>query len=159
MRTETRPFEILLAEDNSTDLALVRQALTCHHVDGVLYVMRDGAEAIEWIDRLDTDPEARPLDLVMLDMHLPKCDGEDILRRLHSTEHYAATPVIVMTSIDSSVVEEKAPSGAVLAYFRKPSTLGEFMRLGLIVRRVLALDEPTDDPKTALNQKEVGGAA
>src|ERR1700724_3595225 len=122
MSTSTRRFEILLAEDNAADVALVRQALTRHQVDCVLRVMRDGEAAIQWIDRLDADPKVSPLDLLLLDMHLPKHDGEDILKRLRSTERYAQTPVIVMTSLNSSAVEAKAAKNAALVYFRKPST-------------------------------------
>jgi CheY-like chemotaxis protein len=108
---------------------------------------------------LDADPQSPPLDLVILDMHLPKRDGEDILKRLHSTERYAETPAILMTSLDPTFIDDKAASRPVVVYFRKPSTLGEFMQLGSIVRRVLAVDEKTDGPKTELDRKEAGGAA
>ena len=141
MRAETKPFEILLAEDNSDDVALVRQALRGHHVDCVLHVIGDGEEAIEWITSRDADPKAPPLDLVILDMHLPKRDGDDVLKRLRSTRQYAETPVVVMTSLDSTVLEDRAASRGPVVHFRKPSSLGEFMRLGSIIRRVLGQEE------------------
>ncbi len=147
MRAETKPFKILLAEDNSADVALVRQALTGHQVDCELHVIGDGEEAIEWINSLDADPKAPPLDLVILDMHLPKRDGDDVLKRLRCSPHYAETPVIVMASLDSTVLEVRAANRAPLVYFRKPSSLGEFMRLGSIIRRVLALDDQADGRK------------
>jgi CheY-like chemotaxis protein len=141
MRTEPKPFEILLAEDNLADVALVREALRTHEVDCVLHVIRDGAQVIHWLDNLDSDPTSDSLDLLLLDMHLPKFDGQDILKRLRSTERYAQTPVVVMTALDSRLVGDQAVGHAALVYFRKPSTLSEFMRLGSIVRQVLAGDK------------------
>src|SRR5579862_6098678 len=99
--TGTKPFKILLAEDNTSDVALVREALRTHEVDCVLHVIPDGAQVIHWLDTLDSDPDSAPLDLLLLDMHLPKFDGRDILKRLRSTERYAQTPVVVMTALDS----------------------------------------------------------
>jgi CheY-like chemotaxis protein len=71
-------------------------------------------------------------------MHLPKHDGEDILRCLRSTERSARTPVVVMTSSDAPADHERAERHAALHYFRKPSDLEEFMSLGDIVRETLA---------------------
>ena len=134
----TRSFEILLAEDNSADVALVRRALQHHQIDCVLHVIRDGSEAINWITSLDADTKSLPLDLVLLDMHLPKRDGEDILRHLRSTERYAQTPVIVMTAWDSGKIEKMALKHAALSYFPKPSNIDEFMQLGEVVQQILA---------------------
>jgi hypothetical protein len=53
MMTETRPFEILLAEDSPADAELVREALKEHHLNCSLRVISDGAQAIEFIDRID----------------------------------------------------------------------------------------------------------
>jgi CheY-like chemotaxis protein len=130
-------FEILLVEDNEADVALVRRALQQHDVPCVLRIARDGGQAIEWIDHLDADPAQRPFDLMLLDMHLPTHDGEEILQRLRSTEHCAQIPVIVMTARDASAGEETAIRNAALFFFPKPSTLDEFMELGGVVLRIL----------------------
>ena len=132
-----QPFEILIAEDNPADVTLVREALKMHDINYVLHVLRDGEQALALLDSLDKDPKLPRVDLLILDMHLPKHDGEDILERLRSTEHYAQTPVIVMTAQSSSSIEAKAAKHAAMSYFRKPSTLGELSELGLVVRNVL----------------------
>jgi CheY-like chemotaxis protein len=137
MTMEAKPFQILLAEDRPEDAELVRQALKEHNVQCTLHVIRDGAEAIEFIDSLDSAPHSPPLDLCLVDMHLPKCGGEDILKRLRSTEHYAQTPVIVMSGISAAHIEETAAKHAGLLFFQKPSTLDEYLRLGSIVRNLL----------------------
>ncbi|MGZ3709529.1 MAG: response regulator [Bdellovibrionota bacterium] len=132
-----QPFEILIAEDNPADVALVREALKLHDVDSVLHVLRDGEQALALLDSLDKDPKLPRVDLLILDMHLPKHDGEEILKRLRSTEHYAQTPVIVLTAHSSTSTEAKATKNAALFYFRKPSTLDELSELGAMVRNVL----------------------
>jgi DNA-binding response OmpR family regulator len=134
---ESKPFEILLAEDNPQDAELVRMALKEHRVDCALRVIPDGAQAITFLDTLDANPKSPALDLLLVDMNLPKRSGEDILKRLRSTEHYARTPVIVMSGLPAEAVEEKATRHAATVYFKKPLTLDEFMQLGSIVRNVL----------------------
>ena len=137
MIAESRPFEILLAEDNPEDAELVRMALQEHRVNCSLRVIRDGAEAIAWLSSLDAEPGTAALDLLLLDMNLPKCSGEDILKRLRSTEHYAQTPVIVMSGLAVDAVEEKTARHAAIVYFKKPFSIGEYLRLGSIVRNLL----------------------
>jgi CheY-like chemotaxis protein len=91
MATETRPFEILLAEDSEGDAELVRQALKQYHIDCSLHLVSDGARAIEFINRIGTEPKVPPLDLLLLDLRLPICDGDEVLTRLRSSECYAHT--------------------------------------------------------------------
>jgi len=114
--------------------------------------MRDGAQAISYLEHLDRDPRAHRSDLVVLDMRLPKRDGEDILKRLRSTDRYGQTPVIVMTSSDSPRDHDCSQKHAALHYFRKPSTLDEFLEIGALVRNILGM------PSRAENS-ELGGAA
>jgi CheY-like chemotaxis protein len=152
-----QPFEILVAEDNPADVALLREALKIHKVDCALHVLRDGEQALALIDSLDRDPKRPRVDLLILDMHLPKHDGEEILKQLRSTEHYAQTPVIVMTSYRSSGIEAKAAKHAALFHFCKPSTLDELSELGSMVRNVLDARERGGRPTPPLSSGTAGG--
>jgi len=138
MGSQNRPYHILLAEDSAADVGLVRIALREQNLEHILHVARDGEEAIAFIENADANSNAPGPDLLLLDMHLPRYSGEQILQRLRSTERYAQTPVIVMTSSDSPEDEDRAQKHAALVYFRKPSRLEEFIRLGGIVREILA---------------------
>lgn len=138
MAIETRPFEILLAEDNQADVELVRVALREHDVNCSLQVISDGVKAIEFLNRIDKQEKTAPLDLVLLDMRLPGCDGEEVLQCLRSTERYAQTPVIVMTGMSTRLLEKQANIHSAITYFEKPSTLEEFLQLGSVVSRILA---------------------
>ncbi|MEO8662747.1 MAG: response regulator [Bryobacteraceae bacterium] len=129
--------QIILAEDNPADVVLVRMALQEAGLDCELHVMADGEKTISFIEELDARPTALFLDLLLLDMHLPKRDGEAVLRRLRSTENFAQTPVIVMTASDAPRDHAQAEKHAALHYFRKPSNLDGYMQLGVIIRDLL----------------------
>jgi CheY-like chemotaxis protein len=154
---ETRPFQILLAEDSAADVGIVRIALRDQDLDHVLHVARDGAEAIAFIERADGDRKAQGPDLLLLDMHLPKYDGEEILKRLRSTELYAQIPVVVMTSSEAPRDYERAQKHAPLIYFRKPSSLDEFIKLGVIVRDILT--EKKSAARVADGMQRMAGTA
>jgi len=136
----TRGKHIVLAEDNLADVALVRMALENSALIYELRVLDDGEKAIAFIEQSDANPKACRIDLLLLDMHLPKCDGEEILKCLRSSDRYAETPVVVMTASDAPHDLAQAKKHAAMHYFRKPSNFAEFMRLGSIVRDLLSPD-------------------
>jgi chemotaxis family two-component system response regulator Rcp1 len=128
---------ILLAEDNPADVELVRVALEDRSVDCGLHVVSDGAQAIAFIERVDGNSAVPCPSLLLLDLHLPKRNGADILRCLRASERCGQTPVVVLTSSDSPRDEENAARHAALHYFRKPSALDEFLTLGDIVSDII----------------------
>ena len=136
---------IVLAEDNLADVALVRMALKSAGLNCELRVLDDGEKAVTFIEELDANPKAGPIDLLLLDMHLPKCDGEEILKCLRSSDSYARTPVVVMTASDAPRDHAQATKHAAMHYFRKPSNLAEFMQLGIIVRDLLSADNTSTE--------------
>ena len=128
--------QIVLAEDNPADVTLVRMALQGAGVPCELRVLMDGQKAVAFIEDMNLNPLATPVDLVLLDIHLPKCDGQEILRCLRSTERHSETPVILLTGSDvrRDFDMRKHPA---TRYFQKPSTLAGYMELGLIARDIL----------------------
>jgi CheY-like chemotaxis protein len=141
------PKNILLVEDNPADVFLVRRALTIPRIDCRITVAGDGEEAIRFIDRLDAS--SKPvLDLLLLDLHLPKCDGAEVLNHLRATEHCGKTPVVILTSSDSPKDHVNTVCPAPVDYFRKPSSLEEFMELGSIVEAVMGRTEASTPLRT-----------
>jgi two-component system response regulator len=129
-------LHVLVVEDNPADMLLVREVLSEEHVARVLHVIKDGEQAINFIEGLDSGPGAPSLDMLLLDMHLPKRDGREILKRLQSTKQFAQIPVIVMTASDAPADYEEAYKRPTVHYFRKPSTLSGFVQSGVIVRKI-----------------------
>jgi CheY-like chemotaxis protein len=145
MSAATESKYILLAEDNPADILLVREALADRAIAYQLQVVSDGEKAVEFIARIDRDSTLFCPKLLLLDLHLPKRDGEEILRCLRSSERCGLTPVVVMTSSDAPRHMEMAAKNAALHYFRKPTSLEEFMKLGDVVKEIIET-HPGDPP-------------
>jgi CheY-like chemotaxis protein len=128
---------ILLAEDNPADVELVRVALEDRSVDCRLHVVCDGQKAMEFLDLLDADSKLACPSLLLLDLHLPKRDGTEVMHRLRASERCGQTAVVILTSSDSPRDMEYAERHAALHYFRKPSSLDQFLALGDIVKRIV----------------------
>jgi len=125
-------------------------------IDCALFVKEDGETALAFLEALDADPKAIRIDLLLLDVHLPKLDGEGVLKRLRSMEHCAQTPVIVMTASDAAEDHDMAEKHAAIHYFRKPDNLDQFMQLGVIVRDILSRRKPVNNESQGLPQRAEG---
>jgi CheY-like chemotaxis protein len=134
------PSQIVLAEDNPADVELVREALREHNIRCDLRVIADGEQALAFIDRLDLDTKIPCPDVFLLDLHLPKHDGDEILSYFRASERCGKSPVVVLTSSDAIRDQQIAEKHAAVHYFRKPLSLGQFMQLGKIVKEVIARD-------------------
>ncbi len=121
---------ILLVEDNDDDVELTLRALRRNHVAGRVDVVRDGAEALEYLfatgGHAGRDFRDAP-DLVLLDLKLPKVGGLEVLERLRADPRTRRLPVVVLTS--SNVESDLARSYDLGAnsYIRKPVDFTEFM--------------------------------
>jgi Response regulators consisting of a CheY-like receiver domain and a winged-helix DNA-binding domain len=128
---------ILMAEDNRADVTLVREALKVHQLACELQVVEDGELALRFFEALDADANLSCPDLLLLDLNLPKVNGEEVLSHLRVSRRCAQMPVIVITSSDSDKDRDMAHRMGAARYFRKPSDLAEFMRLGAVIKGLL----------------------
>jgi CheY-like chemotaxis protein len=131
------PLQILLAEDNLGDVLLVRDALKSHKVPHQLHVVRDGEEALAFMDRMGEPGEIPCPDVMLLDLNLPKVDGPEVLSKFRRHPQCAETPVIVITSSDAQRDRERMAQFRIARYFRKPSDLEAFLKLGAVVLEVV----------------------
>jgi two-component system, response regulator len=121
--------EILLVEDNPNDVKLAMHAFKTHNIANNVHVVRDGAEALEFIfctDRYaDRKIENGPK-LILLDLKLPLVDGIEVLRRTKADPRTSSIPVVVMTSSreDRDIVESYKLG--VNSYIVKPVDFGQF---------------------------------
>jgi CheY-like chemotaxis protein len=129
-------LNILVAEDNPGDVLLVRRALKAHNIPHDLTVVRDGAEALEFIARMGRARELPCPDVLLLDLNLPKVDGPRVLSEFRKHPDCSDTPVIVVTSSDAKKDRKQMEELRVARYFRKPSDYHAFLQLGAIVREV-----------------------
>lgn len=115
---------ILLVEDNAADEALTLRALKKSNIVNVVHVVRDGAEALDFLFG-DSRPLVLP-QLVLLDLKLPKIDGLEVLRRIRSNERTQLLPVVILTT---STEDKDRLDGYRLganSYVRKPVDFHKF---------------------------------
>jgi CheY-like chemotaxis protein len=129
--------EVLLADDNPSDVYLIREALREHAVDCTLRVVSDGKDALGIISGDTGAAEPGSLSLIILDLNLPRHDGIEILRKLRETTAFERIPVVVLTSSDSPRDRVLANQLGATRYLHKPSSLEEFLGLGAIFKELL----------------------
>jgi two-component system, response regulator len=134
---------ILVVEDNDDDLQLALRALREHAVRHQIALARDGLEASEFLFGTDEHAAGTLPAVVFLDLHLPRVDGLEVLRRIRSTERTRLLPVIVLTSSrEESDIVESYSLGA-NSYVRKPVDYDEFRAaVGALRSYWLDLNEP-----------------
>jgi CheY-like chemotaxis protein len=128
---------VLLVEDNPADINLVEEALEEAQLDCRLHIMRDGVRAMEFIEQLDAEPDHPLLDVVLLDLNLPKMGGEEVLKRVRMSPKCGGVKVLIISSSDIPADRERVMKLGASDYFRKPSDLAQFMLLGPKVRTMI----------------------
>ena len=112
-----RPIEVLLVEDNTEDAMLIRQALYGCPVPFHLHTARDGEQALLML----TNPHVH-LDLIILDLNIPKITGTSLLQRWR----VGATPVVVFSSSANPAEKERCLALGACEFVLKPTDLNEF---------------------------------
>ncbi len=135
---------ILLVEDNPKDVLLTERAFKQSKIANELHVVRDGAEALEYLHGPEAGTPARPTPaLVLLDLKLPKVDGLEVLRRIRAEERTRLLPVVILTSSSEEQDVMRGYGIGANSYIRKPVDFTQFMEavnnLGLYW---LVLNEP-----------------
>jgi chemotaxis family two-component system response regulator Rcp1 len=97
-RSDTRPMEILLVEDNPGDVRLTREALRDSEVRTHLSVVADGEAALAFLRREGPFAGAPRPDLILLDLNLPKKDGREVLAEIKADPALRRVPVVVLTT-------------------------------------------------------------
>ena len=129
--TDMNEVEILLVEDNPSDEELTLRALRKNNLANRVHVVRDGAEALEFIFATgaytDRKMENGPK-VILLDLKLPKVDGLEVLRRVKSDERTKATPVVVLTSSREERDVVESYKLGVNSYMVKPVDFDKFIQ-------------------------------
>jgi DNA-binding response OmpR family regulator len=111
-------LHLLMVEDNPGDVLLVREAICRSPIEADLLTAYDGEQALRFL----TDSRLR-LDLILLDLNIPKFSGHELLERFRSN----VAPVIVLTSSVNPNDRKRAIESGAKDYIVKPSDLDEFL--------------------------------
>ncbi|MCU1339184.1 MAG: response regulator receiver protein [Bryobacterales bacterium] len=136
MRNALEELSLLVVEDSPADVFLVKEAMKEEGLGCYVEVADDGETAIQILDRVDDGSKNAP-NLLLLDVNVPRQNGTEVLERIRRSPRCGTTPVVMMSTSDEPSERKRAFELGATEYFRKPSTLAEFMQLGKLVRRLL----------------------
>jgi len=130
MTTVLDEVDILLVEDNPNDVELTLRALRKQNIAERVFVVKDGAEALEFLfatgSYQNRRVESRPK-VVLLDLKLPKVDGIEVLRRIKSDARTKNIPVVMLTSSQEERDVLESYTLGVNSYIVKPVDFNHFV--------------------------------
>lgn len=121
------PVHILLVEDNEGDIVLTTEALEDGKITNSISVVRDGWEAIQYLEKNEGYEDAVTPDLILLDINLPKVNGHEVLKHIKSSSDLKQIPVVILTTSSDKVDIEKSYKNHTNCYITKPVDVDNFM--------------------------------
>jgi chemotaxis family two-component system response regulator Rcp1 len=122
-------FKILLVEDNLADIRLTEQAFTESKIKTILYNVKDGVEAINFLRKSGKYTKVCRPDLILLDLNLPKKNGLEVLKDIKQDEDLKRIPVVVLTISANEEDLIRAYDLHANAFVNKPLEIREFYHL------------------------------
>jgi DNA-binding response OmpR family regulator len=130
--------QILVIEDNSSDVFLLKRALSQQNVLFELTHLANGDQALAFIHREGAYVDVPIPDLILVDLNLSRYNGEDILRKIHDAKHLASAMVCVWSSSESRRDRARIMDLGVAQFVTKPAGLDQFLEIGKLIKDLLA---------------------
>lgn len=122
-----KEIHILLVEDNEGDIVLTREALDEGRIKNSVSVVRDGWEAIQYLEKNEGYEDAIEPNLILLDINLPKMNGHKVLQHIKNHEELKHIPVIMLTTSSDDVDIIKSYKNHSNCYITKPVDINSFI--------------------------------
>jgi two-component system response regulator len=124
-----RPVVILMVEDNPTDVLIAREGFSGAKMRNTLHVADDGIEAIEFLNQRGKYAGAPRPDLIVLDLNMPRKNGQEVLAEIKTDAHLKEIPVVILTTSKSAEDISKAYGLHANCYISKPVDFDEFTKV------------------------------
>jgi CheY-like chemotaxis protein len=121
-------LKILLVEDNPADVKLLENLFMSGRFEVKLLVAKDGEEALKALSHSSFEGKEDP-DMVLLDLNLPKLDGQEVLTRIKAHRGLKHIPVLILTSSNNQHDFELANQNHADDYMIKPAGIKDFSAL------------------------------
>jgi CheY-like chemotaxis protein len=118
--TGPRIAHILLVEDNPDDVEITRRAFEHAKIGNPLTVVEDGQAALDLLYRSCGERDDPSVDMLLLDLTLPKFDGHAVLREVWADKRLRHIPVVVLSGSERDEDVIQAYKGGAQAFLRKP---------------------------------------
>lgn len=120
--------DILLVEDNPGDIRLTEEAFRESRIANTLHIVTDGIEALDFLHNRGEYADAPRPDIILLDLNLPRMNGDEFLETLHEgSTDLSRIPIIVLTSSKAEEDIVKSYELQANAYMTKPVDPAEFI--------------------------------
>jgi CheY-like chemotaxis protein len=128
-------IEILLVEDNPTDILITREALLQAKVLNKIHVVEDGEAAMQFLHREGAYLDAPRPDLIVLDLNLPKKSGQEVLEELKADPGLKYIPVVILTTSKAEEDILEAYGNHANCYVVKPMNFLNFVDVVKTIRQ------------------------
>lgn len=132
MRANLELVPILLAEDDPDDVVITQRALKKANILNALYVVRDGEEAMEFLEHrgqyASTEKAPRP-GLILLDLNMPRMSGREVLKRVKSNPALRRIPIVILTTSKQEEDILRSYDEGANTYITKPVDFRQFMEI------------------------------
>jgi CheY-like chemotaxis protein len=122
----TQPMEILLVEDNEDDILLEQEAIADAKLVNLMYVVRDGEEAMAYLRREGKYQNAQLPGLILLDINMPRKNGFEVLNEMKADPVLMHIPVVMLTTSDSEADVIKSYAKGACSFITKPMDFDKF---------------------------------
>ena len=122
-----KKIHILLVEDNEGDILLTTEALEESKIINRVSVVKDGKQAIDFMNRKEPFQNVALPNLILLDINLPKKNGHEVLQYIKGSENFRQIPIIMLTTSSSEKDISKAYNHSANCFITKPVDATEFM--------------------------------
>jgi len=120
-------IHILLVEDNEGDILLTKEAFEEAKILTKLTIVRDGKEAMDFLNKEGKYSNADMPDMLLLDVNLPKKNGHEVLRYIKGNETLKHIPVIMLTTSSSPKDIDLSYNNYANCFITKPVDVNEFI--------------------------------
>lgn len=122
-----RTIKILLVEDNAGDVRLTQEALREGNILHTLYTVKDGVQAMDYLYKNPPYSDAFTPDLILLDLNIPRKNGQEVLREIKRDKVLKSIPVVILTTSSSEQDVLKTYANDANCYITKPVDCEQFV--------------------------------
>ena len=124
-----KKIEILLVEDNEDDIDLTKIALKRGKINNNLFVVNDGMEAMDFLNKKNGFENHPTPDIILLDLNLPGKDGREVLQEVKNDKNLKRIPVVILTTSTADEDILSAYDSYANCYLAKPLDFDRFKEL------------------------------
>ena len=118
---------ILLVEDNPADARLIEEVFKDTDLKNKIYVVKDGVEAMHFLNNVNEYSNAPNPDIILLDLNLPRKDGREVLKEVKENENLKSIPIVILTTSSASEDVVKTYRNHANCYITKPVDFDQFL--------------------------------